>query len=1045
LFSKITGFCVKKPNRILAVFALGAILGLVSLALSPFDAIPDLSDPQILLYARVDGSAEEVTQKATQPVMELLKNLPEVAAVRGFSDLGYSYVTVVLKENRDSVETRRKIESLIRDSSTSAPVTWQVSHDVSGVGWVFQYSLSNTYGLDLYQLRALQEQVIGPALSRLDGVAEVAPVGGYIKRYVMEVNPLLFQELRLNPADLARALEDQAKELRGCMVMLGERDVILPYSGPAPRGPGKITILPHTPPGTPADLAALKLKIGSRVFLLGQLANVRQYPQTQRGMADLNGEQEVVGGVVVARKGVNTLALIGRIKSRIAELQGTLPKGINIQPVYDRGQLIYGSMSTVGLELLQELLLLALLVILFLRHYPSLLVLGCAFIGALLLVFLPLRLAGLSINLMTLGGLAIAIGDMLDAGIILVENANRRLSEKGKSLKEAARRKELIASCSMLFKPLFFTLLIVVVSFLPVFALNGQAGRLLGPLAASKTLSMICALCVTFFLIPALGARFLKGPFMREEDNKFSMRIRAFYKPSLEWVLKKPIGSLGMNLLLLIATIPLFWGLPRQFLPSLNEESLLYMPLTMAGVPPEQLAHMLREMDKRIKSFPEVARVFGKAGSCESATDPAPLYMIESTIILKPRSQWPQGMTQTRLVSEMNAVLQFMGVSNGWTQPIRGRIDMQATGIRTPLGLKVKASTLEQAETAAIFLEKVLLQTPGVKWATAERVTKAPSLSVAVDKAAAAKAGLTPDEVLGQLLAYAGGASLGKAGFLGVPVGIVYPGGFIENFNDLNRFPVFTRQGKTIPLSRLARLELGEGPDMIPLENGKPAIYVYLDVDAKDKVKWVEQTKPKLAEALSKESGVDFEFSGQYEAEQKTRDRLKWLVPLCVLLIAILLAFAFASLREAFLIMLSVPYALIGGVWIQTLLGIPLSVSTWVGYIALFAVAVQTGVVMVVYLKEALSRRADGRGLNDAVLRKAVLEGSVLRLRPKLMTVATNVIGFLPLLWTKGPGDDLLASIAAPIVGGMITSAIHVLYITPILFYLMNRGLVKKK
>ncbi len=1050
MFSRITEFSIKHSKWILVFFALGTLGGLVSLALCPLDAIPDLSDPQVLLYARVPGTPREVSEAVTRPMMDRLAGLPEVETVRGFSDIDYSYITVVLKEKADNPEARQKIADLAHSFIANLPVTWQVSQDNSGVGWVYEYSLFHgKRGMDLYGLRSLQENVIRPALARLDGVAEVATVGGYAKQFQIVVNPYLLRAYGLTPADLSLALEGREPELKGRTIELNEREAILDFSGVLPPAqPGKIQFLEHGPINSLGDLAALRFRFKGKEMALSQVATFRLEPDLSWGTAELDGKGEVVGGIVIARKGVNSLVLIRRIKEEMERLKPSF-SGVEVQTVYDRSQLIYSTLKTVGWELFQELFLLSLVVTLFLGHYRSAVVLGLAFPAALSLCFVPFHALGLSLNLMTLGGLAIAIGDMLDAGIILVENANRRLSQAGRPalLKEGVRRRELALSCSALMRPLVFTLLIVTVSFLPVFVLSGQLGRLFAPLVAAKTLGMLSALAVTLFLFPALCVKLLKGKFQREEENKISMKLQSLYRPSLEWVLQRPRRVLASAFFLIVLTIPLFLSLHREFLPSFNEGSLLFMPLTLPGADSETIKNWLVATDRRLAAFPEVERVFGKAGRAESATDPAPLSMIESTVLLKPRNQWPFGMTEEKLTQEMDAALQFFGVSNGWTQPIRGRIDMQATGVRTPLGIKVTAPTLERAEAGAIDLEKVILQIPGVKSATAERVVKAPYLEVAVDAMAAAKAGLRPEEILGQVISFAGAAGLGKTsnGFDGIPVAVVYAPEFSDSLDKLNQLPIFTSPGKTVPLEKLARVEWGEGPDMIPLENGKPTVIVYLELDSTNTFGWVQRNRARLEQVFPPGSDMHLEISGQYQQAQRAWGRLKWLAPLCLFLIAVLLRLALASWRETGVILLSLPFAFLGGVWMQALLGIPLSVSVWVGYIALFAVAVQTGVVMVVYLTQALEREGPQAGLDKKVFQQAVLRGSVLRLRPKLMTVATNVAAFLPLLWTRGSGGDLLASVAAPIVGGMVTSAIHVLYITPVLFYGTRRGVRHEK
>jgi Cu(I)/Ag(I) efflux system membrane protein CusA/SilA len=1054
MLQRLVAFAMRRSGLVLGIFAVLSLIGLWSAWRSPLDAIPDLSDPQVLLYAKVPGSPEQIAAGVTRPMMQRLQGLPGVAKVRGFSDLGYSYVTVLLREGADAEAVRQAVSAEVAQAGGA----WKVAADASGVGWVFQYALRCPRGdQDLYDLRQLQETVLAPAFGKLEGVAEVAPVGGYARRFEIVANPRLLQALGLTPADLSAGLKRTEGELRGRMIMLGERDVILGFSGTAPASPG-----PRGPHGDaagasvqafpqmqePKDVAgfeALTLTAKGKHFTLGQVARIRQAPDLRRGIADLDGEGEVVGGIVIAQKGVNALELARRVKVEILRLAPSLPAGVELVPVYDRSELIQASLRTVRDELIQEILLVTLVVILFLGHWRSTLVLAIALPATIALHFIPLHLAHLSVNLMTLGGLAIAIGDILDAGIILVENGNRALATPG--LKPEERLQILARATTVLIKPLLFTLLIVVVSFLPVFALEGQEGRLFLPLAASKSLSMLSALAVTLFMVPALCARYLKGDFKREEENPLMARLQAWYRPSLDAVLRKPVWGLGLSAILLVLTIPLFRALPREFLPPLNEGSLLYMPVTVAGVPTGQVPSLLREIDRRLLQAPEVERVFSKAGRAESATDPAPLSMVESNVLLKPRKEWRKGMDEAALIRDLNARLQFVGLSNGWTQPIRGRIDMQATGIRTPLGLKVTAPDLATAETAAVALEKLLGAMPEVRSAAAERAGRAPLLSVAVDVTAAAKAGLPPEQVLGQILAQAGGAAVAESA--GVPVAVVYPSEFSDNLAKLSAFPIFTPKG-VLPLSRLATIELRQGPDMINMENGRVLVPIYLDLATRDTMGWVAKHQAQLPPAASLGQDVRYEFSGQYESDQRARRRLAWLVPLCVFCIAGLLALAFGSLGEAALVLLSVPFALLGGLWIQAALGIPLSVSVWVGYIALFAVAVQTGVVMVVYLQEALNRRLAEGPLDAAALRQVVMDGSVLRLRPKLMTVATNVIGFVPLLWAKGAGSDLLASVAAPMVGGMLTSAVHVLYITPMLFQItkgraLKNGALKAK
>lgn len=1032
---RLLAFAMRRHGRVLLAFVLFAGLGAWAAWRSPLDAIPDLSDPQVLLYARVPGSPEQIANSVTAPVMLRLKALPGVRTVRGFSDLGYSYITVLLDSRQALEPTRQRVQAEAADSKEAQ---WSVAADASGVGWIYQYSLGSPGGeLDLYELRSLQEQVLGPALAKLDGVSEVAPVGGYSRRFEILANPRLLEARGLKPADLLQGLQQQAGPLKGRLLMIGDREFLLGYAGEAPAVPAAP---PRDVPFEPAQLEALTLTVKGQVLRIGELATVRRSPDLRRGIADLDGRGEVVGGIVIARKGVNALELAGRVKAELQRLKPSLPKGADVLTVYDRSDLIRAALATVRTELIQELILVALVIWVFLGHARSMLVLAIALPVTICLHFLPLHLAGLSMNLMTLGGLAIAIGDIIDAGIVLVENGNRSLAGKH-DLNEEQRLGLLTRAVALLLKPLFFTILVVVVSFLPVFALEGQEGRLFMPLAASKSLSMLSALAVTVLLVPALCARYLRGDFKREEEQPLGRRLQALYQPSLRAALRRPSLSLGLNFALLLLTIPLFLSLPKEFLPPLNEGSLMYMPVTLAGVPAAQVAAVMKDADERLKAVPEVLRVFGKAGRAETATDPAPLSMIESTILLKPRKEWRPGVDEDDLVREMDEQLQFVGLSNGWTQPIRGRIDMQATGIRTPLGIKVFAPTLAQAESAALKLESALRGLPGLRSAIAERAGRAPSVDIQVDEVQARKLGLSQAQVLGQVLAHAGGAALAGEGDR--QVSVLYPEEFSNSLAKLQAFPLYDAQARLHRLDSVAAVRLTQAPEMLAMENGRPVVTLYLDLLDRDTVGWVQRHAGSLPSAASLGEGVDYSFSGQYEADRRASRRLAWLIPLCLLIIGGLLAFAFSSWGEAALVMLSVPFALLGGIWMQWALGIPLSVSVWVGYIALFAVAVQTGVVMVVYLQEALNQRLGEGPLDEAALRQVVMDGSVLRLRPKLMTVATNVIGFLPLLWAKGAGDDLLASVAAPMVGGMLSSAIHVLYITPVLFLLSKQRALK--
>ncbi len=1028
-------YSMRRSGRVILLFGFLAVLGAWSAWRSPLDAIPDLSDPQVLLSARLAGSPSQIAESATAPMMAKLKSLAGVRTVRGFSDLGYSYLTVLLDSKGDMPATRLRIQEL---AAASSEASWTVASDASGVGWVYQYALSSPRGeLDLYELRSLQDKVLGPALAKLEGVSEVAPVGGYALRYEIVAHPGLLQARGLKPADLLQGFAILPGELKGRQVLLSERDVLLAYRGANPlRSAGQGT-LSRPLPDDAFEIEALPMRLGGMVFSLGEVARVRRSPELRRGIADLNGQGECVGGIVIAQKGVNALQLARRVKAELEQLKAHLPPGADLVSTYDRSDLIKATLRSVRSELLLELLLVALVILVFLGHWRSSLILGLALPVTICLHFLPLHLAQLSMNLMTLGGLAIAIGDIIDAGIVLVENGNRALA--GRSLgSEDERLKILARSLALLIKPLFFTILVVVVSFLPILALEGQEGRLFMPLVASKSLSMISALAVTLWLVPALCARYLRGKFKREEEQALGAKLQASYRPSLEKVLKHSKLSLAVNFALLAATLPLFLWLPREFLPPLNEGSLLYMPVTTAGVPTAQIGAVMKEADRRIKLIPEVQRVFGKAGRAESATDPAPLSMIESTILLRPRHEWRAGVDEASLVAEMDQALQFVGLSNGWTQPIRGRIDMQATGIRTPLGLKIFAPSLAEAELAAQKLEAILIKTEGVRSAIAERAGRAPALDIQVDEKAARQAGLSSAEVLGQVLAHAGGAALAGES-QSAQVALVYPEEFSNSFGKMQDFPIFGSGKKVWLLSSLAKVSLREEPEMLAMENGFYVVTIYLDLLGRDNMGWVQRHSKQLPKAVELGPRVTYEFSGQYEADQRATRRLMWLVPLCLLIIVGLLTLAFGSWSEASLVLLSVPFALMGGAWIQYLLKIPLSVSVWVGYIALFAVAVQTGVVMVVYLQEALNRRLAQGSLDEAGLRQAVIEGAVLRLRPKLMTVATNVIGFLPLLMAKGAGSDLLASVAAPLVGGMLSSALHVLFITPLLFFMVKR------
>jgi Cu(I)/Ag(I) efflux system membrane protein CusA/SilA len=1032
-------WCVSHRLLVVAAGLVLSIWGAWAMRQTPLNALPDLSDVQVIVSTEWPGrSPDLIEDQITYPIVTALVSAPQVRSVRGFTDFGVSYVYVIFDDGTDVSWARSRVLEYLQGFRAVLPdgVTPTMAPDATGAGRVFEYAVvDESGGLSLDELRSLQDWTLRSGLASVRGVAEVASIGGFVKQYQVNLDPNALIAFGLSTKQVVDAIRASNNDVEGRLLELAGREYMV-------RARGYLTSI--------RDIEQVSLGAGANgtPIRVGDVAKVRVGPDMRRGIAELDGRGEAVGGIVIMRLGENAVRVIEDVKSRLAEIRRTLPQGVAVIPVYDRSDLIRSSVATLGRVLVEEALTVALVILVFLSHLRAALIPVVVLLVAVAASFVPVWYLGASVNIMSLGGIALAIGVLVDASIVMVENAYRCVAEEPHPPAQDAKSM-VTGAARQVGRPVVFSLAIIVVSFAPVFLLEAQEGRMFYPLALTKTLTVTAATLLAVTLVPVLMTTLLVGrrhvaPIPQNLTTRFCTNV---YASILRFALDWKWTFLTANAVVVPLTIVLALNLGREFMPPLFEGTLLYMPSAPPGVAIADLTRVLQEQDRALRSFPEVERVFGTAGRATTATDNSPLSMVNTTVTLKPREQWRPGLTFDGLLGEMDQRLQVPGFSNVWTQPIRGRLDMLSTGIRTPVGIKILGADLQVVQGLGQRVEQILESLPATRSAYAERVADGYFIDIRMNRAAMGRYGLTVQDVEEVIQTAIGGVNVGVMfeGRERYPISVRYEQDFRNDVQDLGRVLVKTSAGKQVPLGQLADVVLTTGPSMIRDENGQLAGYVYVDTATRDLGGYVAAAREAIGRRLELPPGYRVEWSGQYESLLRAAARLRVVIPIVVLTIFLLLCLIFRSGSEAVMVMISVIYAMTGGIVLQWMLGYNFSVAVWVGYITLYGVAVQTGVIMVVYLHEALDRRLSvGASVTEHDLLEATIAGAVLRLRPKLMTVAVAVAGLLPILWSTGVGSDVMKPIAAPIVGGMVTSAVHVLIITPIIFFLLKRRALQR-
>ena len=1027
-------------NRFLVLLATLFILaaGVFAVLRTPIDALPDLSDVQVIVYTEYPGQAPQVVEdQVTYPLTTAMLSVPKSKVVRGFSFFGASFVYIIFEDGTDIYWARSRVLEYLNFASGRMPkgVTPQIGPDATGVGWVYQYALL-AKDKTLAELRTIQDWYLRYQLAKAHGVAEVASIGGFVQTYQVTVDPVKLRAYGIPLMKIAQVIRDSNRDVGGRVVEMAETEYMV-------RGRGYLR--------GKADIESLVLRSdGGTPVLVRDVARVELVPDERRGLAELNGEGEVVSGIAVARFGENALAVIDGLKRKLDELAAGLPEGVSVEAVYDRSELIHRAIDTLVRTLLEESLIVALVCIVFLMHVRSALVAIVMLPVGVLIAFIAMRLLGMNSNLMSLGGIAIAIGAMVDAAIVMIENAHKhleRLDRERPGHTPGERAAAMIAACQEVGPALFFSLLIITVSFLPVFTLESQEGRLFAPLAYTKTFAMAGAALLSVTLVPVLMLMFVRGRILPEARNPLNRVLVAVYRPVIAAVMRWKAFTVALALAAVAATYFPASRLGSEFMPTLDEGTLLYMPASLPGMSVTKAAEVLQTQDKIIKSFPEVRSVFGKAGRAATATDPAPMEMFETVINLKPHDQWRPGVTTDRLIAELDGALQFPGISNAWTMPIKARIDMLSTGIRTPIGIKVFGKDLAEMDRLAREIEAVVKQVPGTTSAFAERLTGGSYLDIVPDREKLARYGLSVGELMDVIGTALGGETVtttveGRERF---GVTVRYPRELRTSPAQIEReVLVPTMSGAMVPLGEVARVVVTRGSPGIRTENALLSAYVYVDIRDRDIGSYVADARRAVADKVAFPPGYYIAWSGQFEAMERAVGKMKIVVPLTLLTIFLLLYLNFRRVAESLIVMLSVPFALVGGVWLMWALDYNLSVAAAVGFIALAGVAAETGVVMLIYLDhawEAAQRRcaAEGRAPDATDLYRAVMEGAVERVRPKMMTVTAIMAGLLPIMWGSGTGAEVMRRIAAPMVGGMVSSTLLTLAVIPALYALVKQ------
>jgi len=1020
-------------NLLLVLFGTGfaAAAGFYALIHLPLDAIPDLSDTQVIVYTEYAGQAPQVIEdQVTYPLATAMLTVPRSKVVRGFSFFGVSFVYVIFEDGTDIYWARSRVLEFLNAATSRLPagVTPTIGPDATGVGWVYQYAVMSKE-LNLSDTRTIQDWNLKFALAKAEGVAEIASVGGFVKQYNVVLDPQRMRDLGITMQKIRSAIRASNADVGGRTVELSEFEYVI-------RGKGYLKGID--------DLGNIVLKNeGGTPVLLRDVSHVELGPDERRGVTEMNGEGEVVGGIALQRFGMNALDVIESVKKRFKDIATSLPKSVEIVPVYDRSNLIYAAVDTLKRTLVEESIVVALVCVLFLLHVRSALVAILMLPVGILIAFAAMKLLGIGSNIMSLGGIAIAIGAMVDAAIVMIENAHKHLERAGPG---KSRTAILIEAATEVGPALFFSLLIITVSFMPIFTLESQEGRLFSPLAFTKTFAMAAAALLSVTLVPALMVIFVRGRIVPEHKNPINRFLIWVYRPVISGVLQAKALVVLLALAALVVTIWPARQLGSEFMPDLNEGTLLYMPTTLPGISVTKASELMQTQDRIIKSFPEVASVFGKAGRAETSTDPAPPEMFETIINLTPKAQWRPGLTVDRLIAELDKALQFPGVSNAWTMPIKARIDMLSTGIRTPVGVKVIGTDLVEIDRLARQIEQVLRTVPGTSSAYAERGLGGYYLEISPDRSALARYGIMIQDVQDTIAAALGGQSVtttveGRQRFT---VNMRYPRDLRDNPKKIaSDILVPMPAGGAVPLAEVATVQLARGPSSIRTENAQLATYIYVDIRDRDLGGYVADAQRAVRASIQFPPGYYAVWSGQYEYLERATARLKIVIPATLLIIFLLLYLNFRSVTETMIVMLSLPFALVGGLWLMWWLGFNLSVAVAVGFIALAGVAAETGVVMLIYLNHALAeirerRAAEGLPLNRADLHEAIMEGAVERVRPKMMTVVAIMAGLLPIMWSTGTGSEIMQRIAVPMIGGMISSTLLTLIVIPAIF-----GLIK--
>jgi Cu(I)/Ag(I) efflux system membrane protein CusA/SilA len=1029
--ASVIAWSASRPFLTVLFVAALAAWGWVSLQKTPLDAVPDLSDVQVIVFTEWTGQSPDLVEdQVTYPISAALLSAPKVEAVRGTSMFGMSFVNVIFEEGTDIYWARSRVLEYMSSVRAKLPagVNPTLGPDATGVGWVFEYALVDKTGQhDLQELRALQDWNVRYALASVPGVAEVASVGGYVKQYQVNVDPNKLRGYGVTMEEVVRAVRASNQEVGGRVLEIAGHEHVI-------RGRGYVK--------DPRDIGASPIKVVSGTPVrVRDVAEVGVGPDSRRGVTELNGEGEAPGGVVVMRYGENALSVIERVKARLQEVQKGLPEGVRIVVTYDRSELINDAVGTLRRTLVEEMLVVSVVIFFFLLHARSALIPILTLPIGVLLAFIPMLHQHLTANIMSLGGIAVAIGAMVDASIVIIENIHKELYEWDAGGRREPRVHAVVRAMQEVGPTIFFSLLVITVSFLPVFTLQATEGRLFKPLAFTKTYSIGFAAVLAVTLTPALAVLLIRGKVHDEAKNPINRWLTAAYAPVVRFVVDHRWKVVAGAALAIVMTIPVVFGLGSEFMPPLNEGVILYMPTAPPGMSENEAAVLLQAMDRELKKFPEVATVFGKEGRAETATDPAPLGMAEITVVLKPRSEWRAGLTWDALIDEMDAKLHVPGMPNVWWMPIQTRTEMLATGVRAPLGIEVFGDDLLAVEKASIAVEHAVSQVPGTRSAFAERSTGGFYVDVVVKREEAARHGLTVAAVNDVVAHAIGGENVSETveGRQRFPINVRYAREYRDDPELLGRVLVATPDGAQVPLSEVATVKSVLGPPMIRSEGGKLVGFVFVDTD-RPIADYVADAKQAVSRQVQLPAGTRLAWVGQFKYFERAEARLRWVVPLTLGIVCLLLYLNTRSVTETLIVMLAVPFSLVGAIWLLALLHYAVSVAVWVGIIALAGLDAETGVVMLLYLKLAHARRARAGALRTADdLREAIVEGAAKRLRPKLMTVATMIIGLVPVLWSTGTGADVMKRIAAPMVGGLVTSFLLELTVYPAIFAIWKR------